>query len=62
MYTPDGAEKWFTLNFRTDIKLYKNLHMNFAVENILDRFYIPYSSGIPAPGRNFMLGLRLYPF
>ena len=62
MYTPDGAEKWFTLNFKTDIKLYKNLHMNFAVENILDRFYIPYSSGIPAAGRNFMIGLHLYPF
>jgi len=62
MYTADGAEKWFTLNFKTDIKLYKNLHLNLAVENILDRFYIPYSSGIPAPGRNFMIGLHLYPF
>ena len=62
MYTPDGAERWYTLNFRTDVKLYKNLHMNVAIENILDRFYIPYASGIPAPGRNFMIGLRLYPF
>ena len=62
IYTPDGAEKWFTLNFNSDVKLYNNLHLNFAIENILDRFYIPYSSGIPAPGRNFMVGLRLYPF
>ena len=62
MYTPDGAEKWFTINFKTEVKLYKNLNLNFAVENILDRFYIPYSSGIAAPGRNFMIGLHLYPF
>ena len=62
MYTPDGSEKWYTLNFRTEIKIYKGLHMNLAVENIFDRFYQPYASGVPAPGRNFMVGLRLYPF
>ncbi len=62
MYTPDGSQEWFTLNFRTEIKLYKNLSMNLAVENILDRFYQPYASGVPAAGRNFTVGLRLYPF
>lgn len=61
IYSPDGSLGWFTLNFVTDIKLYKQIHLNFAVQNILDRFYIPYSSGIAAPGRNLIVGIRLYP-
>jgi hemoglobin/transferrin/lactoferrin receptor protein len=62
IYSPDGSPRWFTLNFQSDFKIYKQLHLNFSVQNILDRFYIPYSSGIAAPGRNFILGIRLYPF
>jgi len=62
IYTPDGAESWYTLNFNSDIKIYKGIHLNFAVENILDRFYTPYSSGIPAPGRNFILSIRINSF
>ena len=61
LYTPDGAEAWYTLNFISDIKLYQRIHLNFGVTNILDRFYMPYSSGIPAPGRSFMIGIRLMP-
>lgn len=62
IYTPDGAEAWYTLNFIADFKVYKRIHINFAVDNILDRFYIPYSSGIPAAGRNIMIGLRIFPY
>jgi len=62
IYSPDGAEAWFTLNFNSEIKVYKGIHLSFAIENILDRFYIPYSSGIPAPGRNFIFSLKIDSF
>jgi hemoglobin/transferrin/lactoferrin receptor protein len=33
--------------------------VNAGIENILDNRYRPYSSGIVAPGRNFIISLRL---
>ncbi len=62
LYSPAGSPSWYTINWIADIKVYSNIHINLAVQNILDRFYIPYSSGIPAPGRNYLIGLRFYPF
>ncbi|MDN5203764.1 TonB-dependent receptor [Fulvivirgaceae bacterium BMA10] len=58
LYTPDGALAWFTLNLRGSYTLFKNLHLNMGLENILDTHYRPYSSGISAPGRNFYVALR----
>jgi len=58
IYTPDGAEAWYTLNFKSSLKI-SLLTFDFGVENILDRFYIPYSSGIPAAGRNFYISLHI---
>ena len=58
MYTPDGAEAWYTLNFKASIRI-SLITLNFGVDNILDRFYIPYSSGIPAAGRNFYVSFNL---
>ena len=58
LYTPDGAEDWYTLNFKASIKV-SLLTFNLGIENILDRFYMPYSSGIPAAGRNFYISFRL---
>lgn len=61
LYTPDGSPSWFTLNIKTQWKLAEELEATFGIENIFDRHYRPYSSGISAPGRNFLLGLRLKP-
>jgi hemoglobin/transferrin/lactoferrin receptor protein len=58
IYTPDGAESWYTLNFKASVKV-SLISFNIGVENILDRFYMPYSSGIPAPGRNFYISFHL---
>ncbi len=57
-YTPDGAEAWYTLNFRGSVKI-DLLTLVAGVDNILDRFYMPYSSGIPAPGRNYYISFHL---
>jgi hemoglobin/transferrin/lactoferrin receptor protein len=50
---------WFTLNFKISYNAMKWAIINAGVENIFDKRYRPYSSGIVAPGRNFVISLRL---
>ena len=50
---------WYTINFKGSYKITRNIVVNAGVENILDHRYRPYSSGIVAPGRNFIFALRL---
>ncbi|RUT80102.1 TonB-dependent receptor [Ancylomarina longa] len=52
------SPSWFTLNLKASYQLNKLLQVNAGIENISDKRYRPYSSGIAAPGRNFILGLR----
>lgn len=49
---------WYTLNFKA--AYYPNQYVSISVglENIADKMYRPYSSGINAPGRNFIASLR----
>ncbi|MBI4647981.1 MAG: TonB-dependent receptor [Bacteroidia bacterium] len=49
---------WFTLNFKAMYNLAKNFSVSAGLENLTDRRYRPYSSGIAAPGRNFVISLR----
>lgn len=49
---------WYTLNFKASITVTKNLSIMAGVENITDQLYRPYSSGLNAPGRNFIFSLR----
>jgi hemoglobin/transferrin/lactoferrin receptor protein len=50
---------WFTLNLKVSYNLMKWGIINAGAENILDNRYRPYSSGIVAPGRNFIFSLRV---
>jgi hemoglobin/transferrin/lactoferrin receptor protein len=58
IYTDEGTLAWYTLNLLGSYQLSENLLLSGGIENILDTFYWPYSSGIPAPGRNFVISLR----
>lgn len=58
LYTEDGSPAWQTLNFRSSIQLNEHLKVNAALENIFDVHYRPYSSGISAPGRNFIVSVK----
>lgn len=58
LYTPEGTPAWATLNLRTSYQLNEEISLNVNVENILDKHYRPYSSGISAPGRNIVVALR----
>lgn len=56
--TPDGMPSWFTLNFRGNVNIGRNVQVQAAVENITDRNYRYFASGFSAPGRNFIIALR----
>ena len=49
------APSWTTLNLRAQYR-FKEGAYTFGLENALDQRYRPYSSGISAAGRNFVLG------
>lgn len=48
---------WWTLNVKTGVVFSKSLRLNVGLENILNKRYRPYSSGISAPGRNLSISL-----
>ncbi len=58
IYTVDGSPAWYAFHLKAQASLGKHLRLSAGVENILDRHYRPYSSGISAPGRNFILSLQ----
>ena len=55
--TPEGALSWSTLNLYVDRALNKQLNLQFGVENILDRHYRPFSSGVSAAGINAIISI-----
>lgn len=52
------SPSWFNLNFKAMYQFHPNLSLSAGLENITDQRYRPYSSGLTAPGRNFILSLR----
>jgi hemoglobin/transferrin/lactoferrin receptor protein len=63
LYAPDDdgnpySPSWATVNFKGSYNVNRYLTVNAGIENILDKRYRPYASGISAPGRNFILALR----
>ncbi|MBK8611456.1 MAG: TonB-dependent receptor [Chitinophagaceae bacterium] len=49
---------WVTANLRATYDIIKNVTIQFAVENIFDKYYRVFASGLSAPGRNFVITLR----
>lgn len=52
------VQAWATLNFKAAYYINPTFTVNAGVENITDQLYRPYASGISAPGRNFIIGVR----
>ena len=52
------SPSWMTFNIRSKYSFSKMLNINFTVENITNKLYRPYSSGISAPGLNFIFSLN----
>jgi len=53
-YSPAYA----TLNLKTSYRFTDNLLISTGLENITDKRYRPYSSGIVSAGRNFVVSLK----
>jgi len=63
MYATDAqgnpySPGWWTLNLKGSYAFNHSFLVTFGVENILDYRYRPYSSGITAPGINFIAAFR----
>jgi hemoglobin/transferrin/lactoferrin receptor protein len=52
------APSWYTLNLKAMYSLSETFALNAGVENMTDQRYRPYSSGISASGRNFIMSLQ----
>lgn len=56
--TADGMPAWWTLNARVGANINKYAAVQVALENILDKNYRTFSSGISSAGRNLVVTLR----
>lgn len=59
LYVPDQngnpyLPSWWTLNLKSNYKLNQTVTLSAGLENILDKRYRPYSSGVVSPGVNFI--------
>ncbi|MEZ4947033.1 MAG: TonB-dependent receptor [Cyclobacteriaceae bacterium] len=53
------SPSWYTLNIKALYEITEHFTLSTGLENITDQRYRPYSSGISAPGRNFILSLAV---
>ncbi len=63
MYAEDDngnpyAPAWLIFNIKASYAFSRNFYVSGGVENILDTWYRPYSSGISGPGRNFVFSMK----
>lgn len=58
--TPEGMPSWYTLNLSAAYSLSEKLKLKGGVENIFDRNYRVFASGISAPGLNIYFALSLH--
>jgi hemoglobin/transferrin/lactoferrin receptor protein len=52
------SPSWYTINFKASYQFLQHLTVSAGVENLTDQRYRPYSSGIVAAGRNFVLSVK----
>lgn len=56
--TADGMPSWWTLNVRASYPLHPKVKLEAGVENLFDRNYRVFASGISGAGRGVTLGVR----
>jgi len=60
LYVPDEngdpySPSWWTANIKSNYHFNSKLTLSAGIENILNKRYRPYSSGVVSPGRNFII-------
>jgi hemoglobin/transferrin/lactoferrin receptor protein len=56
--TPSGMPAWYTLNLGAAYQFTPNFQVQARLDNLLDKNYRVFASGLSAPGRNFSITLR----
>ncbi len=56
--TIDGSPSWLIFDINAKVKLDNFLQIQFGLQNIFDKHYKAFSSGISGPGRNFIFGIK----
>lgn len=56
--TADGSPSWATINWRGGWNIKEKIQLQWMIENLLDRNYRTFASGLSAPGRNYSICLR----
>ncbi len=64
LYVPDKngnpySPSWWTTNIKSNYHLNSRFTLSAGVENIINKRYRPYSSGVVSPGRNFVISALL---
>jgi hemoglobin/transferrin/lactoferrin receptor protein len=64
LYIPDEngnpySPSWWTMNVKSNYKLNQKLTLSGGIENIFNKRYRPYSSGVVSPGLNFVVSALL---
>ncbi len=54
----EGLYGWVTFNLYSSYQITKNLSINLGMENITDRHYRHFASGVSAPGRNLIIAFK----
>ena len=57
--TAKGTPGWQTINLKTGLQVHQRLGIHAGIENIFDLNYRYFASGFSAPGRNYIVSLRL---
>lgn len=52
------SPSWYTINFKASYQFLHHITVSGGIENLTDQRYRPYSSGIVAAGRNFVLSVK----
>ncbi len=55
-----GAYGWLIVSTYARYRFGQHLNLRLGLENIFDRHYRPFASGVSAPGRNLQLGLKAW--
>ena len=56
--TAEGTPAWYIINAHINYEVMPNLQFSVSLENLLDRHYIPFASGVSGAGRSFSISLR----
>lgn len=56
--TPNGMPAWAILTLRAELRVTAQVSVQATIENLQDLHYRTFASGISAPGRNAVLGVR----